>query len=381
MKYKEQKNTATGETRWVPVSGEEKTGKKTWSQKVIDLPIIGDIAGTLIPSATGIGTAISNPLANKQIDTQYGASRDIIKQAIGEQDPTRKAELLQQSRDIDTGISEKASKYQESVESGMGYFNDPNKETNTLIQKLSAYGPQATRTGVAAGTLLASGISGVAKPATSMLGRLASRAITGGVIGALTGASEKDEASVAERLIDASESGTVGLAIGTIFGLGEESVRLIKSGGLKKLADKLNLPRQWGKELEKTAKAYKGKVNTNKTKEMMKKWINAEQSVANRPKLLKMVDEEDFGSWNLWKTVTRKRGAGFRPQSPAIKNIYNEYLRRSLRETIHTLSPAIQQLDKNLSRYYAISEPVKGLISSKLARILGVYKIFDVLMH
>lgn len=358
----------------------KETDKKTWSQKVIDIPILGDIAGTIIPSVTGAMARITQPKVQKEADELFRQSRELTAKAKETQDPAQKKALLDRARELSEQAGELTEKFQETVEAGGGYFTEYKGESpDTLAERLGAYAPQATRTAVAAGTLLAPAVSGVFSPATSLWGRVGTRTVEGATLNFINGLAKEDEATVTERLINGGEYSLFGAVIGTTFGLGEEAVRGLLNSSPKEIIKKLNLPRKWGEDLEKVAKEYKDTINTEKVRERLKERIMEKESTATRDKLLKMVDSEDFGDWTLWKTIQRKRGAGYRPDSPAVKNVYNEYLRQELRRIIHEVSPEIAKLDKQISTYYKVSDPMSSLIRSKLLRILGVYKVFDAL--
>jgi len=230
MKYKEQKNAKTGATRWVPVEGEE----KSYSQKIGDLPIVGDILGPLITSSTGLAASMKTGRVEKQTMSQQKRAMELTKQARQTTDPTQKTALLDESRRLSQGAGERATEYEKTVKAGVGDYADKKSPTN-FGGKIASYGPQAVRTGVAVGTLLAPGVSGIAgAPATTAAGKIAATGLTGGAVGTISGAAEGDDVSIGERTTQAKEDMILGTILGLAFGGTREAGRAVKESEVVK---------------------------------------------------------------------------------------------------------------------------------------------------
>ena len=297
MIYKEQRNTRTGETRWVPVEEEKKEASKSWSQQAASIPILGDILGTVIPSVSGSAANRATPMREATNERAFKQSQELIKQAKQEKDKYKKEELLKKSRQIMEKSEEDTQKYVSALESSMGNF--VGKESpKGLIQTLTAYAPQATRTAVAAGTLLAPQVSGVFSPATSAAGRIVTSAMTGGTTAGVYGFAQKDEADIVTRLNDAKTMAEIGAVAGTVFGLSKEAVTAIKNGGLKTLANKINLPKQWSEKVDEIAKKIEPEVTP---KELKKKMLEKAQSLPSgiRESVEQRIQNENLHFKNL----------------------------------------------------------------------------------
>jgi hypothetical protein len=385
----EVKNTATGEVKWIDdgqasAMGIDTSGfqqaPKTWSQKLQDLPLIGNTLGTLISSSTGLGSAIATPLLEKQTGRQQQEALKLARLAQTETDPAVKADLLQRSRDLSQGAGEKATRYADTVRSGVGYFADKESPTG-FGEKMGAYGPQALRTGVEVGTLLMPGVTSIAgKLPTTALGRIALPATTVGTTSALSGFAKGDDKQLDERIVKAFEDGSLGVLLGGAFGVGKEAVKWTAGGGFGKLADKLNLPKKWLGEVEKISKEVKPKIDVDKLKLDM---IDDAEKLPSgiRENVIKRIETEEIPTETLWDLILKKRGAGYAPNLRSSQFKYNEILRKNLRDVIHTTSQSVAGLDKKLSKYYSVSEPVQALLQSKLMRIIGVGKVLEAILR
>jgi hypothetical protein len=100
-----------------------------------------------------------------------------------------------------------------------------------------------------------------------------------------------------------------------------------------------------------------------------------------RENVIKRIETEEIPTETLWDLILKKRGAGYAPNLRSSQFKYNEILRKNLRDVIHTASQSVAGLDKKLSKYYSVSEPVQALLQSKLMRIIGVGKVLEAILR
>ena len=297
MIYKEQRNTRTGETRWVPVEEEKKEASKSWSKQAASVPILGDILGTVIPSLSGSAANRATPMREAANERAFKQSQELIKQAKQEKDKYKKEELLKKSREIMEKSGEDTQKYVSELESSMGNFVG-RESPKGLIQTLTAYAPQATRTAVAAGTLLAPQVSGVFSPATSAAGRIVTSAMTGGTTAGIYGAASKDVADLEDRIKDTLGYGITGFGLGLAFGAGREIVnkvaanktfqKMIEQKGLNKMKP----TKAWADLTTEGAEQASSPFSLPQLKDDLVSEIKKKTALGpDRNKLLKMADE------------------------------------------------------------------------------------------
>lgn len=189
---------------------------RTWSQKLQDVPILGDLSGTITTAGTGLGALLTQGIIDKRTSADQAKSLELAKQAQKEKDPTKKQQLLEQSRQLSQGAGELATKQAETVRSGIGYFSDRESPTN-LVESLKTYGPQAVRTGVTAGSLLAPMLAGagLAGFAPTAAGRIVGAGTQGALMGGIYGLAQQDEATATQRLEDSLIGAGTGAVVGT----------------------------------------------------------------------------------------------------------------------------------------------------------------------
>ena len=216
---------------------------KTWSQKLGGVPLIGQTLQNITSIGTGLGSAISTPILEKQTGEAQREALKLARLAQTETDPIRKQDLLQRSRDLSQGAGEKATRYAETVRSGVGDFADRESPTN-LGGSIRAYAPAGMRSGVEIGTFVApaikgAGLTGITKPIEALtgkaLGRIVGSGITGATIGGTSGFWEGDEKSIIDRVESGLESGATGFAVGGVLQTGIEAL-----GGIGNLVNKLS---------------------------------------------------------------------------------------------------------------------------------------------
>ena len=150
MKYKEQKNLRTGETRWVPIEGSENL-----IEKINKVPILGSIT---TPISKVISGAVAGSELNKNLGTVSASSQnqqqialELTRLAKNEKDPIKKQRLLDRSKQISQGAGSQLEGYVNPVMETMPQDYQNKATPTTPKQMAGAYGMDALSAGIAAG--------------------------------------------------------------------------------------------------------------------------------------------------------------------------------------------------------------------------------------
>lgn len=157
------RNKTTGETKVVGANDLPNYGlkapftttaiaepKKTFGQKLNEVPIIGPILGTISSAATGnVGKTFTDEASRIAQEAQK-KSRELAIAARTELDPETKKKMLAESKRISLQAGDAMDKYSAAINNGMVDFGT-NKSPTGVVETLKTYGPQSIKTGVAAG--------------------------------------------------------------------------------------------------------------------------------------------------------------------------------------------------------------------------------------
>lgn len=207
--------------------GKEKEDTRSSLQKVTDFMGLGNVS-------KNITMGLQAPLAGAGIEKQdiksqdlFKQSQELIRQAKQETDPTRKAQLLQQSRDVDQQIEASGQR--------AGELGDIVQRGGQITEREMGMSPEefALRRGGAMTAELASyAVPGVLGPAATAGGRIATAAGRGAITGGFQGASRAatDADTLAQAGLDIGMGATTGAVTGAAFqGLLEGGKGLVKA--------------------------------------------------------------------------------------------------------------------------------------------------------
>jgi len=151
MKYKEQRNTRTGETRWVPIEGSE-----NFVDKINKVPLLSSITA---PVSKVISGAMAGGELNKNLGTvsestmnQQRIAREFAQMAQREADPIRKKKLLDQSRMLSQGATSQLEGYVNPVMESMPLDYRQGESPSGAGGILKTYGVDALKAGLAVGS-------------------------------------------------------------------------------------------------------------------------------------------------------------------------------------------------------------------------------------